>query len=359
MTELTRRHFLSHAAMTGVGLPMISAVNGLTASKAVASVPVPGETAEPKVDGVPLRWLDGQDRSAVMGVTWGVAWPRGQVKRGSDFGVFDQSGGALPSQSWALAHWPDGSVKWSGHAVPPRDQSSDVLAVRAGAAPAKPATSVSVKENADAVVIETGPLRCTIPQTGSSLIKSIEREGKPALTDAVLVALNQNQASEPTEGADPTVTYFQSRVEAVKVEQRGPVRAVVKIDGKHREVDGDRSWLPFSVRLYFYAGSDHVRVMHSFIFDGDEHKDFIRGLGLRFNVPMLDKTYNRHSRFVSAEGGLWAEAVQGITGLRRDPGEQVRRLQSERTDDRVCAETVMDVISPDVASIQVSYWELL
>ena len=127
-----------------------------------------------------------------------------------------------------------------------------------------------------------------------------------------------------------------SRVDHLTVEQDGPVRAVVRLEGVHAPSGGGgggsegrhpEGWLPFVLRLYFYADSDHVRLMHSFVFDGDEHDDFIRGLGVRFDVPMTDEAYNRHTRFVSADGGLWAEAVKGITGLRRDPGEEVRRLQ--------------------------------
>jgi len=43
-----------------------------------------------------------------------------------------------------------------------------------------------------------------------------------------------------------------------------------------------RSWLPFVVRLYFFAGSGEIRVVHSFVFDGDGEKDFIsEPVGLR------------------------------------------------------------------------------
>jgi len=63
---------------------------------------------------------------------------------------------------------------------------------------------------------------------------------------------------------------FVSEIGAVTVEQRGPVRAVVKIEGKHQSPE--RAWLPFSVRLYFSAGGEAVRLMHSFAFDGDEQR---------------------------------------------------------------------------------------
>jgi hypothetical protein len=100
---------------------------------------------------------------------------------------------------------------------------------------------------------------------------------------------------------------------------------VVKIEGAHRH--GNRSWLPFTVRLYFYAGSDGLRAVHSFVFDGDEKKDFVRGLGIRFEVPMRDEPHNRHVRFAGPDDGVLAEAVRGITGPRRDPGAAVRQAQ--------------------------------
>ena len=67
--------------------------------------------------------------------------------------------------------------------------------------------------------------------------------------------------------------------------------------------------------------------MHTFVFDGDEQKDFIRGIGLRFDVPLRDAPHDRHVRFGGEAGGLWAEGVRNLTGLRRDPGEAVRKAQ--------------------------------
>ena len=70
-----------------------------------------------------------------------------------------------------------------------------------------------------------------------------------------------------------------------------------------------------------------MRVMHSFIYDGDEHKDFVAGLGLRFEVPLADASHDRHIRFAGEGDGLFAEAVRGLTGLRRDPGRAVCKAQ--------------------------------
>ncbi len=324
---MTRRSFLSQSAASGVVLPLAVAASGAADDEPGETAPAPAELPEPNVNGVPLRWLDGQDRSALMGVTWGAAWPMGKVTGEPGFGVFDEQDQPVPAQSWVSARWADGSVKWSAHAVAPRAEASNHFSVRHGVESPAPDTAIRTDETASSIRIDTGVLACDVAKTGSALITKVERNGRPVLVNGRLVALHQDQPSEPTEDADPTVTPCVSKIDQVTVEQDGPIRAVVKIDGTHALEDADRTWLPFSVRLYFYAGCEHVRVVHSFIYDGDEYKDFIRGLGVRFDVPMRDELYDRHTRFVSADGGVWAEAVKPITGQRRDPGEQVRSLQ--------------------------------
>jgi len=70
-----------------------------------------------------------------------------------------------------------------------------------------------------------------------------------------------------------------------------------------------------TVRFYFYAGSEAIRVVHSFVFDGDANKDFIKGLGLAFSVPLREEVQNRQVRF----GGTWkcgAEPVKPLVGRR-------------------------------------------
>ena len=107
---------------------------------------------------------------------------------------------------------------------------------------------------------------------------------------------------------------YQSKVTNVSLERRGNVRTVVRADGFH--TDGTRDWLPFTVRLYFYQGSREMRVVHSFVYDGNEHRDFIRSLGISMDVPLRDELYNRHIAFATDEGGVWSEPVQPLDGRR-------------------------------------------
>jgi hypothetical protein len=295
------------------------------AGTALASVGVPGTAlAAQRVRAVrSAAWLDGAAPALNEGHTWGVPWPRGSVRRGTRFAASDEAGAALPLQSWVTAWWPDGSVKWTAHAVPAGSNFQGHVRVQAG----RPATStkpVRVREGPDSIDISSGPLHWTIGRNGESIIRSASNNGRETIRDVKLVATVQDRP-DSEEAGSVTRQNFVSEISAATVEQSGPVRAVVKIEGRHK--GNGRAWLPFTMRLYFYAGSDAVRIVHSFIFDGDETKDFIRGLGLTGSVPMSDPTHDRHLRFAGEGDGVWGEAVRPITGLRRDPGKAARTAQ--------------------------------
>ncbi|TDZ25478.1 Uncharacterized protein Cob_v001491 [Colletotrichum orbiculare MAFF 240422] len=72
-----------------------------------------------------------------------------------------------------------------------------------------------------------------------------------------------------------------------------------------------------------------MAVVHTTTHDGD-NDDFIRGVGLRITVPLAGEApYDRHVRFTGSSGSFVGESAQGITGLWKDPGEQVRQAQVE------------------------------
>ncbi|MFP5390812.1 MAG: Tat pathway signal sequence domain protein [Gammaproteobacteria bacterium] len=306
-----RRTFLKTGAGAAVAsLPLFDAAAQPSSAQPSSTVTSPGEPAE-------LHWLDGAALAQNNGSTFTVPWPRGQLKRNQPVAV-----SGVPSQTWPLAYWPDGSLKWTAHALPAGATLPERIEVKPGREQAA-ARPLSIREAPDTITIDTGVIACVLPRRGEHLIASITRDGRVIATDAHLVALSDDQ---PDASAGVTrQSAFVSAIASAAIEQRGPVRAVVKIDGHHR--GAGRDWLPFSVRLYFYAGAESVRIMHTFVFDGDEHKDYLRGIGLRFGVPMRDALHDRHVRFAGEAGGVWGEGVRNLTGLRRDPGAAVRAAQ--------------------------------
>ena len=264
-------------------------------------------------NGVAVNWLGGPPALA-SGVSFGVPWPRGTVRKEQTFALTAADGKALPVQSWPLAYWPDGSMKFTGFATVagPAVASARI----APGTPAAPGQAVKVSQSATSIEIDTGVMQCRIAQQGAAILESIAMGGQTVAGPAQLVCLSEDRST----ASAYRFGEFGGSVRKVTVEQSGPVRAVVRIEGVHKDKAGAREWLPFTVRLYFYAGSEQIRLVHSFIFDGDDRTDFIRGLGLVFTVPLREQVHNRHVRFSGEGDGLWAEPVQPATGRRMLPG---------------------------------------
>lgn len=270
-----------------------------------------------------VRWIDGHAPVWEGGQSFGVAWPKGAVRDTRTLGASVDASSPVPVQSWPLAYWPDGSIKWSGHALEAGALGSAAQVQIVAGSNLRPAESVTVSETASEVVVRVGETQWHVSRSGAALLSSVDRAGRTVIENLRLVARRQDAASSE-ETVTLTTTSYASRVDTVVIEQRGPIRAVVKIDGYH--ADPTRQWLPFSVRLYFTAGSDAVRLVHSFIWDGNSDHDFLSGLGVQAQVPLAAPLHDRHVRFAT-DHGIWGEAVRPLTGLRRDPGEAFRTAQ--------------------------------
>jgi exo-rhamnogalacturonan lyase-like protein len=297
-------------------------LSSLLLSSPAQAAQVPMKQRLAPVPEVKLTWLEGKPGAAATS-TWGSPWPQGAVPADQAFQLTAADGSAVPVQSWPLAYWPDGTLKWSAHAVAP-ETPADSYTLAAGTA-AKPETAVTVTDQKNYVDVDTGVIKVRVRKKGRELIGQIWRGDVEIARQGILVNLRQAKISEDEEKVVAR-ERFESEIKKVTIEQRGPVRAVVRVEGVHQN-DDDESWLPFSVRLYFYAGAESVRLVHTFIHDRDGSKDYIAGLGVRFKVPMRDAAYDRHVRFVGDGHGQFSEAIQGITGLRRDPGLTIRQAQ--------------------------------
>ncbi|RBM10969.1 Tat pathway signal sequence domain protein [Streptomyces sp. PT12] len=320
MVPLSRRDILFSAAAAGATSLL---------SPGASATAAPGERQGSPTDltghdPVTVRWLEGGvPAELTAGTTWGVPWPRGAFAPDQEFSLVADSGEAVPVQSWPIGRWPDGSVKWTAHAVSGADPRAETYRLQPGES-AAPHDPVTVTTSGRRITVDTGVMTVTFRRNGEDLVESIERAGTVIATKGRLIASRQDAAS--TDRPDRVSTQrFTSSIDEVTVEQEGPVRAVVKVEGRHRK--DRRAWLPFTVRFYLYAGSDAVRMVHTFVYDGDAERDFVNGLGVRFDVPMRDEPHDRHIRFAGQGEGVLAEAVRGLSGLRRDPGEAVRAAQ--------------------------------
>jgi hypothetical protein len=306
LSPTTRREFLKDATLVGAGITALNETDLLAAvlPSGQAALPPPSVPSA-----IALNWLGNKPPSASTGVSWGVPWPQGSVTPNAPFSL-TANGAQLPLQSWPLAYWPDASLKWSGFAtvVPAEFAGLAKLSIGSRTAFSAPG-ALTVKNDGKTILVDTGVIQCSIPLAGSKIINSITMGGRNVAGSGQLVCILQHGPSTDPEVTTPREKFL-GVAKHVTVEQSGPVRAVVKIEGMHRGAASKREILPFTIRLYFYSGQTAVRVVHSIVFDGDQEKDFVRGLGLEFDIPMRDEPRNRTVRFAGPDGGLWSEPLQ-------------------------------------------------
>ncbi len=285
-----------------------------------------------------LQWI-GKVPEMAKPVSFGIPFNKGEMKPTDSFRLTTEHGETIPADFWPTAYWPDGSVKWGGFAAVVPGGTRTVAFTkekRQMKEDKQAATNLTVSESTTQLCINTGSMKAYVPKQGTALVDSLVLGTTKVAGRGQLVCTTQNQPL--TEGVGIIrFNDYESLIDTVMVERAGKVRAVVRIDGYYclrdlqvhlnnmqtvslsKQVDDQALrayFLPFTVRLYFYAGSEQVKMVHTFIYNGDQNKDFIRSLGVRFEVPMREQDYNRHVAFATQDGGVWAESVQPLSGRR-------------------------------------------
>jgi len=185
---------------------------GILAS--VSTAALEQEAAAQPANAVAINWLGGAPPSIESGVSWGIPWPRGAVRKDQSFTLTAGDGRALPLQTWPLAYWPDGSMKWIGYATVAGPNTTGALRLAPGAA--SPATAIRVGQTAQSIDVDTVALQCRVSKQGADFIDSMTVGGRVVARQGRLVCTLDNGSE------------FTSSIKSATLEQSGPVRAVVK-----------------------------------------------------------------------------------------------------------------------------------
>lgn len=254
-----------------------------------------------------LHWLTAR-KATQTAVSFGTPWSQGALLPGEAVLLQDEAGTGVPVQTRINAYWPDGSVKWLLHSGVLDTRQTYSVSKGENARPAATATLSASQSPDGSVTVESSLLSCRVAP-GSTLISSILRKQtshKPV--SAQLTALIENRDEQ--EGIETiSIHKLNGVTEKITLEEAGPLRAVVKLEGRHRYTNREISRFPFVIRLYFYAGSDEIRMVHSFAFDADEHTDYLKGLAVHFQMEAEGELWNRHVGF-AGDTGMFYEAVQ-------------------------------------------------
>jgi len=282
-------------------------------------------------DKIPVRWVDSVP-STPVGVTFGVPWPRGTFSKGDPVTLANISGQPMPTQNWVLATWPDGSIKWLALAAVVGPECASGLQVIRAPSPA-PLTPVRVYHPGIEVFnrVETGAITVDVGDRGTAIMQEIRRSGRTRTGEVNLIVRRERIHNETGRELRET-EEFTGLIKKCEIEQSGPVRAVIRLKGVHRLGSGGEEWLPFDLRLIFWAGLDRIDVKHTFIFDGDPSKDFISGLGLRAHVTLEDGPENHFVRVAGEGGTVYCEPVRMLPLQRGIVDERALQFEGRRVE---------------------------
>ncbi len=171
MTQgISRRQFIAASALAS------TAMSGASNSQPTTRGPAAVLTDETFAQGAWCHWLDDRAPDVATGVTWGMPWPRSKHSPRTSFSLRDRDGQRVPLQTWPLAYWPDGSLKWTAHALAPDvTLASTAFQVEPGQKGPAPATALKIKQDAGAIEIDTGVMTCRVLRQGAVCIDSIRR----------------------------------------------------------------------------------------------------------------------------------------------------------------------------------------
>jgi len=192
--------------------------------------------------------------------------------------VTTRAGAAVPAQWRVLQKWPSGGPRWvSIEFLAERGAGDYRVGFLGGTGQA--ASGIEVTEDGGAITVDTAALRVEIPKRGGcGLFRRVWVDGRVVSengADAGVYMVDQNGEK-----------YFASRDNAnyrVRVERRGAIHTVVRIDGDYVSARGARK-CGYTSRLHFYADQPFMRLQHTFLFTENSDDLQVRDLGARVDM---------------------------------------------------------------------------
>lgn len=237
-----------------------------------------------------------ENRSAGGYVTWGMPWRKGDVNAEcNNFTLTDADGKVIAMQSKPIAYWQDGSPKWTSHTANIGNNSEVYFELSKSEA----VNGNIVADSSTDIVVDNGIFKAVFPTKGNILMKT------PNGNTSLVVIKEQREKQDDIEIKKEIPFY--GDIESVTVEDDGALRTVVAVRGKHKNKNGDE-FLQYIVKFIVYYNEKKIDIMHTFLFDGDESVDFIKGIGVKFTKTMNGELYNRRIK-ITGDCGVMHETM--------------------------------------------------
>ena len=266
------------------------------------------------------------------GANWpvrcGLPVPRGELASPANAAVLDAAGKKVPSQSRALATWPDGSVKWLYldflHDFGASGEGRYSVAYGNAVRPAAARGAVRLNRTPDGIEVDTGAIRFLIARNRFGMVENVRlASGNVVQREPVAV--------EVTEADGRKWRASDLPVETLEIEQAGPLHAVILAETPFPPSGKPASGFAHRARIRAYAGSPLVQVDY-FVANTDGRKLAepgttgsklaVRSIGLKL-IPSAPVARAMHSMGAGAGDGFLVqktpdELLIGSGGVSRE-----------------------------------------
>ncbi len=247
--------------------------------------------------------------------SFGCMWKKGECTEKTGYICIADSGNTVPIQSRVTAYWPDGSVKWTAHTA-----DSEKLGDFAEVRPADNVTEtegIVITEKTGSYSVNNGVFDIEIPKSGELLFTEIRKGGSVVAKNASPELILSHPVT--VDGCNGFIdSNHRGRFSSGEIEERGALQCIFKFAGTHVDDRGNEK-LRFIIRMKIGFMSESISFTHTFIYDGDENKDFLKGLGVSFEKPLSGEMYNRHIKFSGDHGFFHESAMTFISWRPRVP----------------------------------------
>jgi len=170
---------------------------------------------------------------------------------------------AVAAQFTATAFWPDGSLKWVvvDFTAPLRTNQKTSYAVEFGADVERDAepSKLKLEETDNLFTVTTGPLRATVHKKQFNLLRDVwfDANADGTFADSERVAGCAPEGVRLVDENGKVFTASARPPRTVAVEESGPRRAVIRVEGDYADPEG-ATLMSFVARLTFLADSSRV-----------------------------------------------------------------------------------------------------
>lgn len=250
------------------------------------------------------------NRSSTGYTTFGCIWKPGECTTETSYVVKSGQDDNIPMESNITAYYEDGSVKWTKHTVDVT-HLEDIIEVLPCDKKLEFHGNV-VNETKTTYQIISKNFNIKISKESPYIFDEIYVNNKLKMKNGTSVLTLEEPKS--IDGFSGKINKnYTSIIHQSQIESNGKLETVIKFEGIHCLKEDEK--IPFIIRMKVGYHSKKIDYIYTFVYNGEEEKDYLKGLGITFEKPMVSPMYNRHIK-MATDYGCFHEVVVPLMSWR-------------------------------------------